>query len=133
MTSLSTVSAPIILHRRTFISFAALLVNVTTLHGESSRRGSAECESSGSHRVQQSLCEDQAAQRRALDAPSQAWRRVATHTSCSGGILRSSTRYATRVVRTAVLPLPGPAWTANPPSGLAVTALRCSSLRRSRN
>lgn len=31
MTSLSTVSGPIILHNRSFISFAALLVNVTTL------------------------------------------------------------------------------------------------------
>lgn len=31
MTSLSTVSAPMILLSRTFISFAALLVNVTTL------------------------------------------------------------------------------------------------------
>ena len=45
MTSLSTVSAPIILHRRTFISFAALLVKVTTLHGENSRRVTTERES----------------------------------------------------------------------------------------
>lgn len=37
MTSLSTVSAPIILHSRIFISFAALLVKVTTLPGGSDR------------------------------------------------------------------------------------------------
>lgn len=70
MTSLSTVSAPIILHRRTFISFAALLVKVTTLHGENSRRERQSVSRDNFLELQQSSREGQAAQSCALRAPS---------------------------------------------------------------